>query len=404
MKSETPLVAEDIIQYIRALPDLFPGKARLTIHEIGNGNMNFVFRVGELGRPESVSVIVKHAPPYMRSVGSAWPLTVERLRLECEVLKIQQALCPGMVPMVYHFDHERSLLVMEDLASHTLLREGLIARQHYPQWPLHLGVFLARTLFLTSEFSLDACEVSAWKQKFANPALVKITSDFVFTFPFAPHEMNHFTPQLESQAQEMWANRLLQEEILALRVKFNTETHALIHGDLHTGSLMVTGGDTKVIDPEFAFYGPMGFDLGVLVANVFLNWCSLTTDTDHARDIAYREDLLKAVELMWFHFQREFRGLWNNQPRIRNTDSKEPEEVWVALLHDAVGFAGCEMIRRVVGTSHVEDLTRINDPAARTRSEALALKLGQCLILERHRLYEMSDVLALVADVAASTL
>jgi 5-methylthioribose kinase len=29
-----------------------------------------------------------------------------------------------------------------------------------------------------------------------------------------------------------------------------------------------------VIDPEFAFYGPMGFDLGAILANFFLAYLS----------------------------------------------------------------------------------------------------------------------------------
>jgi len=38
--------------------------------------------------------------------------------------------------------------------------------------------------------------------------------------------------------------------------KFLNQPEALIHGDLHSGSVMVTESDTRVIDPEFAFYGP----------------------------------------------------------------------------------------------------------------------------------------------------
>ena len=45
---------------------------------------------------------------------------------------------------------------------------------------------------------------------------------------------------------------------------------ALLHGDLHTGSIMAEAGKTMVIDPEFAFYGPMGFDIGALLANLLL--------------------------------------------------------------------------------------------------------------------------------------
>ena len=49
-----------------------------------------------------------------------------------------------------------------------------------------------------------------------------------------------------------------------------TSAEALIHGDLHTGSIMMTTEDTRVIDPEFAFIGPMGFDVGAVIGNLFL--------------------------------------------------------------------------------------------------------------------------------------
>ena len=39
------------------------------------------------------------------------------------------------------------------------------------------------------------------------------------------------------------------------KTQFLTNTQALLHGDLHTGSVMAAEGSTFVIDPEFAFYG-----------------------------------------------------------------------------------------------------------------------------------------------------
>lgn len=37
---------------------------------------------------------------------------------------------------------------------------------------------------------------------------------------------------------------------------------------------MVTESESKVIDGEFAFYGPMGFDTGAFIANMLLNFFS----------------------------------------------------------------------------------------------------------------------------------
>ena len=31
---------------------------------------------------------------------------------------------------------------------------------------------------------------------------------------------------------------------------------------------------TKVIDPEFAFYGPMGYDIGNVIGNLFFAWAN----------------------------------------------------------------------------------------------------------------------------------
>lgn len=37
---------------------------------------------------------------------------------------------------------------------------------------------------------------------------------------------------------------------------------------------MVTPDSTQVIDPEFGFYGPMGFDIGAFIGNLILAYFS----------------------------------------------------------------------------------------------------------------------------------
>ncbi|MHB1957274.1 MAG: S-methyl-5-thioribose kinase [Sulfobacillus sp.] len=394
------MTIQDVIQYVEVLPNLFSRQSVLTGSEIGNGNMNFVFRVVDAGLHGLGSVIVKCTPPYMRSVGSAWPLTAERIRVEHDALTIQHELCPGLVPKVYHYDQERSLMVMEDLWTHTLLRDGLMARQIYPQVAPQIGKFLARTLFLTSQFALDAGEVEELKHRFANAELVRITTDFIFTFPFTAHAMNRFSPLLGNRVHEMWENGDLQSEVAALRTRFNTDGQALIHGDLHTGSLMVTEQDTKVIDPEFACYGPMGFDSGVLMANLLLNLCLHASEGNRTNIIGqYQRELLKIIEMVWAHFHKEFKTLWLRTNRgSGRAAGGEVEHVLVEVLQDSLGFAGCEMIRRVIGTSHVRDLNSIEDASRRARAEILALTLGQHLIMERHHAHTIQDLIEYVHD------
>ena len=51
---------------------------------------------------------------------------------------------------------------------------------------------------------------------------------------------------------------------------FRNTPEALLHGDLHTGSFMVTDETTFAIDAEFAYYGPMAFDCCKMIANLLL--------------------------------------------------------------------------------------------------------------------------------------
>lgn len=66
----------------------------------------------------------------------------------------------------------------------------------------------------------------------------------------------------------------LTDSVLEVHFRFCERAQALIHGDLHTGSVMVTHDSTQVIDPEFAYYGPMGFDVGAFLGNLILAFFS----------------------------------------------------------------------------------------------------------------------------------
>jgi 5-methylthioribose kinase len=98
-----------------------------------------------------------------------------------------------------------------------------------------------------------------------------------------------------------------------LKHKFVTETQALLHGDLHTGSVMCSPfpGKTFVIDPEFAFYGPMGFDTGAFIANLFLSYVSQSGHNNNGE--AYADWVLEQIIVFWTTFETEFLKLWNNE-------------------------------------------------------------------------------------------
>ncbi|HEX6923075.1 MAG TPA: S-methyl-5-thioribose kinase [Bacillales bacterium] len=367
---------KDIVEYVKSIPDLFPVEDELTCREISDGNMNLVFRIQEQNA-EGKSVIVKQAIPYMRAIGDSWPLTTDRIRIEYETLKKQYALCADLVPEVYHYNGERKLMVMEDLLDFHVLREGLIAQRQYPRFPEQIGRFLARTLLSTSIFTMKTEEKKQAEARFSNPEMCKLTEDFFFTFPYFDHEMNNVNPHLERLVRKFREDQALKIEAARMKEKFMTNKQGLLHGDLHTGSIMVTESETKVIDPEFAFYGPMGFDIGSLLANFLLNFVAQPPDNkDH------RVYLLRGIQDIWINFGKEWRKLFAGKVHDSLFANGDYMNAFLtATLQDSAGFAGCEMIRRTIGTSHVEDFEFIKNPELRAQAEIKALEIGKKLIL-----------------------
>ena len=392
-----PLDAEALRAYAAATPGIAErlggGAQGWTIAEVGDGNLNLVFIVkGPAG-----GLAIKQALPYVRLVGESWPLPLSRAHYEHMALVRQAACAPGTPPSVVHYDPALALIAMELLEPHVIMRRGMIAGVAYPTFAPTLAGFCARTLFLTSDLALPAAEKKALIADFAgNTALCRITEDLIFTDPYRIAEGNRWTtPQLDPWAATVRGDADLKVAVSRLKLRFLSSAEALLHGDLHTGSIMVTPEETRVIDPEFAFVGPMGFDLGAVIANLLLNFFSQTGHEARpgARD-GYRDWVLGAVEAFWTGFRAEFLALWRAQPtgdayppslfadeRGALRLEAEREAFMDRLLADALGFAGAKMIRRIFGLAHNIDFEHIADPGTRATCEARAVTLARELVV-----------------------
>ncbi|MHB8509309.1 MAG: S-methyl-5-thioribose kinase [Candidatus Dormibacteria bacterium] len=335
--------------------------------EIGDGNLNLVFRV--IGAQDA-SVIVKQAIPYLRVVGESWPLPLDRARVEALALTTQNEICPGQVPHLMHFEPSLAALIMEDLRDHVVLRHGLIQGNRYPNAPEHLGLFCARMLLGTSIWKLDPRQQRQRQAKLVNTDLRAITEALVYEDPFRNAPTNKIEHALVEMAQELWADEELVTAAALLRYEFCTRAEALVHGDLHTGSVMVTAEDTRVIDPEFAFYGPVGFDLGVLLANLAM--AHLAHRTQGGADLA--DWLSVAASTFWVTFESEIGRLWP-------AGQGSKERFIRGVLGDAARHAGAEMIRRTIGLAQIADTDAIDDEALRLRAKLAVLQGGRALLV-----------------------
>jgi 5-methylthioribose kinase len=374
------------------------------VQEVGDGNLNLIFIVqGPTG-----SVCVKQALPYVRVAGTSWPMTLERAFFEASYYAAVAPWVDGLIPRIYHYDAELYCTVMERLSPHIILRQGLIAGRRYPNVARDVGEYIARASFFTSdlarpfEHKMDGIALFA-----RNQALLRITVDLVFCDPYRFSERNrHTSPQLDAMVAELRADGRLKVAVAHFGRKFLNDTQALVHGDLHSGSVMVTESDSRVIDPEFAFYGPIGFDLGAFLGNLLLSWYSQpghATLEDDRR--AYQQWILEQVRIFWESFRRSFLALWAEKARgdvLPVSMFSRPEEASMlraaraafvdGLCADMLGFAACKMIRRIVGFAHVADFDQIRDADARAACEASALAMARSMLVQHAQFHSIQDL------------
>ena len=367
----------------------FDHAANLTCREIGDGNLNYVFQIEDTKTGERL--IIKQALPYAKVVGESWPLTLKRATIEANVLRKHGEFVPTLVPTVYATDEALAITVMEDLSHLIIAREGLINGQNFPRLSQDIGEYLAETLFHTSDYGLHPFEKKRLAAEFSNPELCKITEDLIFTDPFFNIDTNDYEPQLQSAVEAIWNDPKLQLEVAKLKKSFLTEAEALLHGDLHTGSIFASQSETKVIDPEFGFYGPIGFDVGLFLANLVFQ--SITREGEN------RQVIVDHIEKTWEVFASRFTELWTTQSveSFKETEGYL-EYVLEKVLTDAIGFAGCELIRRTIGLAHVKDLDSIEDSEKRIDFKKKTLETGRKLILQRQQIASIHDVLKILEE------
>jgi len=402
------LNTKSIISYLKNIDEVMSyfDSDKLQVKEIGDGNLNFVYLISSKIDP-SKALIVKQAVPYLRCVGEEFALSRERMTYEIRALSEFKKITPAFIPELYHTSEDMSLVVMQYLNQHAILRGALIDKNTYSNFAEHISEYLSQTLFKTSSLYLDSTAKRKLIDRFnSNTELCKLTEDFVFTSAFMEDETNdNENVKNNPHAKKLFEDMEFKAKVLELKYKFMTQNDALIHGDLHTGSIMLNQDETFVIDPEFAFVGPFGFDIGALVANLVNNYIHHKVVT---KDKKMMEYLLKTTKDVLELFEKKFLKLWETQKDsalirdgfIDEQTAKTFREKFVKnIFKDAIGFAGCKMARRVFGVAGVAEIRGIEDKKLREQAEVMALKISREFVVKYDSFEGVDEVVGEVVKV-----
>ena len=322
-----------------------------TIEEIGDGNMNFVYRVSwRESDSETHSLIVKYTPAYIKCLGPQYALTASRLKVEHNALSHFHSAAPGLCPQPYYYDEQTSILIMEDMRTFRGMRSEIIKGEISIPAIISVAKFAAK---VHRQYHVAHLPSERWEQlcmDFSNSDLVEITRQFLFQRPFDGDDPTNKSPEITRDlAAEMRASEDVKVRVSSLREKFIGRKECLLHGDLHSGSVMVDGDKACVIDAEFACIGPAAFEIGMYMVQFCVTWlahwhaCPLSDDST-----GRKEHLLDTIESSIGH-------VWETYKAEYFMPSAN-DDVIVETWHDALGFGACEATRRVIGAAPIPDL------------------------------------------------
>jgi 5-methylthioribose kinase len=380
----------DVIEYAKEKLDFFDADTKLSVKEIGDGNLNYVFRVVE--EHTGKSVIVKQAGESLR-ISAEMKVSTDRNRIESEILQIQDQYAPGLVPKIYEYDTVMCACAMEDLSDHELMRYALMKHKVFPRFADDVTTYLVNTLLKTSDVVMEHKAKKALVKSFINPELCEITEDLVLTEPYNDANKRNivFEKNADYVKEQLYNDKALHLEVAKIKFEFMNNAQALIHGDLHTGSIFVKSDSTRVFDPEFAFFGPMGYDIGNVVANMFFAW----DNGDAAGASEFCDWVLKATEETVDLFNRKFLECFDEYATDVMAKTEGFKEYYLdTILSDTAAFAGTELIRRTVGMAQVKDVTSIADPEKRAYVERVNIICGKDLIMHRKQFKTGADFVA----------
>ncbi len=279
----------------------------------GDGNMNCTLRVVTTRQ----RLVVKQGRPWVEKYPDI-PAPPDRTLVEAAFYDRTASTIEvaGRMPRLVGVDRASRVLALEDCDGFTDLT-GV-----YEGGTLHDDVAAALLAYLVALHRVPVDEPAA--PPFANPAMLALNHAHLFALPLAGDagleaRLERHTPGLAADARALAGDRAYVDAVAALgRLYLHGPPRALVHGDYFPGSWLARGDAVKVIDPEFCFAGSPEFDYGIMAAHLIM------ADQD--------------------------RGVIRLAASAAATAGANP-----ALV---AGFAGVEIMRRLIGVAQLPRLAR----------------------------------------------
>lgn len=253
---------EGMERYLSKRGWLHSGERIEDVTRAGEGNMNCTLRV----RTDRRSFIAKQSRPWVEKYPSI-AAPEERVLTEAMFYRAVAPLAEvaARMPRLLDCDERNRVVLLEDLgetADFTFAYRdggGDLA-------PLHS---LCRWLSALHGAPFDENTRSGLE----NRPMRELNHEHIFCLPLRADsglDLDAITPGLAQRAHLLIEHAELAEVVAELGQRYLSDGNCLLHGDFYPGSWVQSADGVWIIDPEFCFFGPGEFDVGVLIAHLLL--------------------------------------------------------------------------------------------------------------------------------------
>jgi len=240
----------------------------------GAGNMNCVLRA-ELS--DTSTLIFKQSLPYVAKYPHI-PAPIERLEAEAKFYAAiaKDSTLQSSAPTIIGYDPSSWVLCMQDLGSAQDFSDL------YTEAALDDATHVALTSLLGWLSRLHSVDVDD-PSEFSNHPMRTLNHEHIFDVPLQEDNGLALEAPLETRAQVLREDRTFSDNTHQLGELYlgrhaggplgESDDHgtlSLLHGDFYPGSwVRHSEKGAMIIDPEFSFYGPAEFDIGVMMAHLY---------------------------------------------------------------------------------------------------------------------------------------
>lgn len=256
---------QEIQQVLNEVGFLDGDKSLSKVEKLTHGNMNLTLR-GVLS--DHSSFILKQGRSWVEKYPEI-AAPVGRTAVEAWFFKQTntQSKLAKHSPQVLFFDQDNQILILEDLGN---IKDGIYL---YEQRPKDLSYLKEPISYLTElhkiiKDSLPAESLEPLQEN--NLEMRQLNAHHMFDFPFSQDGLmwiKENLPKRQDLAKEECANLSLKIAASEWKELYLKGGDYLLHGDYYPGSWIYKNDHFYAIDPEFGFFGPKEFDLGVFIAH-----------------------------------------------------------------------------------------------------------------------------------------